>query len=129
MELSLFLAKVIGPVLMLVALSLALNRSNLDLLFDTYRGSAAVFITGVVELFLGMAMVVGHNVWTFDFRIVLTLIGWILLLRGVGRTFFPSRVASLLEKFRTARPAVAPLLGAAFLTGAYLAYSGLAALP
>jgi len=126
MELSLFLAKVIGPVLMLVALSLVLNRGNLDLLFDAYRSGAAVFITGVVELFLGMAMVVSHNVWAPDFRVVLTLIGWILLLRGAGRTFFPSRVPSMLERFRKAQSAFVPLLTVVFLIGAYLAYSGFA---
>jgi hypothetical protein len=112
---------------MLVALSLVLNRGNLDLLFDTYRSSAAVFITGVVELFLGMAMVVGHNVWALDFRVVLTLIGWVLLLRGVGRTFFPSRVPSMLARFRKAQGAFVPLLAVVFLIGAYLAYSGFAA--
>ncbi len=127
MELSIFLAKVIGPVLMLVALSLAVNRDNIDLLFDTYRSSAAVFITGVVELFLGMAMVVGHNVWTLDFRVVLTLIGWMLVLRGAGRTFFPSRIPSMLSRFRKAQAAFVPLLIVVFLIGAYLAYSGFTA--
>jgi hypothetical protein len=57
---------------------------------------------------------------------VLTLIGWILLLRGTGRTFFPARVPSLLEKFRNARSAFVPLLAVVFLIGAYLAYSGFA---
>jgi hypothetical protein len=127
MELSIFLAKVIGPVLMLVCLSLAIDRRNIDLLFETYRSSAAVFITGVVELFLGTAMIVSHNIWALDFRIVLTLIGWLLLVRGIGRTFFPSRVAKTLAGFGTARSVVVPLLILVFLIGAYLAYSGFTA--
>jgi hypothetical protein len=124
MELSIFLAKVIGPVLMLVCLSLAIDRRNIDLLFETYRSSAAVFITGVVELFLGTAMIVSHNIWALDFRIVLTLIGWLLLTRGIGRTFFPSRVAGMLAGFRAVQPVFVPLLILVFLIGAYLAYSG-----
>jgi hypothetical protein len=111
---------------MLVALSMALNRNNIELLFEAYRSSAAVFITGVVELILGIAMVVSHNVWTLDFRVVLTLIGWGLLARGVGRTLFPSRVVSMLASFRRAQSAFVPLLIVVFLVGAYLSYNAFA---
>ncbi len=97
MELSLFLAKAIGVGLMVIAASMLMNRKNVDLLFEAYRSAAAVYVTGIVETFLGIMMVIAHNIWVADFRLIITLIGWILLLRGVGRTFFPSRIPSMLE--------------------------------
>lgn len=124
MELSLFLAKVIGPVLVLVAASLLSNRRNIDLLFDVYQHPAAVYLTGVVETALGIAFVLSHNVWTPDFRFVITAIGWILLARGVGRIFFPYQVAGILKKFRARRPIFPLLLSIVLLIGAYLTYAG-----
>jgi hypothetical protein len=127
MDLSIFLAKTIGLVLTLVAASLIVDRRNIDLLFNAYRSSAVVFITGIVELFLGIALVVSHNVWALDFRVVITLIGWMLLVRGLGRTFFPSRIPSMLGRLQHARFVFTPLLFVILLIGAYLAYSGFAA--
>jgi hypothetical protein len=124
MELSLLLAKVIGLILMLVAVALLVNRKNVDLLFSIYRHPEAVFLTGFLETVLGIVFVLGHNVWTLDFRGIITVIGWILLVRGIGRVFFPSRVTRMLEKFKKMRSVVAPLLIFVFLIGTYLAYTG-----
>jgi hypothetical protein len=124
MELSLLLAKVIGLILMLVAVALLVNRKNVDLLFSLYRHPEAVFVTGIVETVLGIVFILSHNVWTLDFRIIITVIGWILLVRGVGRVLFPSRVTHMLEKFKKMQSVVAPLLIFVFLIGAYLAYTG-----
>lgn len=124
MELSLFLAKVIGLTLMLVSTSLIVNKKNIDLLFEVYSHPKAVFITGVFETILGLSFVLSHNIWTFDFQGIITFIGWMLLLRGVGRTLFPESIVKTLEKFRRMRSIMVPLLIFIFLVGAYLAFMG-----
>lgn len=124
MELSLLLAKVIGLVLMFVAVALLINKKNVDLLFNLYKNPGPVFVTGILEIVLGIMFVLNHNIWTLDFRGVITFIGWVLLVRGVGRVLFPSRVTRWLERFKKMRSAIAPLLIFVFLVGAYLAYMG-----
>lgn len=124
MELSLFLAKVIGLGLMLIVASLLSNRKNIDLLFDAYKSASAVYVTGIFETFLGLSVVLSHNIWTADFRVVITLVGWLLLVRGVERSFFASRVPPVLEKFKKLQSLYLPLLVALFVLGAYLAYAG-----
>ncbi len=124
MEISLFLAKVIGLLLMLVACSLLINRKNIDLLFNIYKHPEAVFLTGILETVLGIVFVLNHNVWTLDFRGIITAVGWILLVRGAGRILFPSRVTNMLEKFKKLQSILVPLLFFVFLVGAYLAYMG-----
>lgn len=124
MELSLFLAQLIGMELVVVAASMLFNRKNIDLLFEAYKKPAALYITGIVEVFLGLALVLSHNVWAMDFRVILTLIGWILLARGVGRTFMPNRIPAALEKFRSFQSYFTPLLIGIFILGTYLAYKG-----
>lgn len=124
MELSLLLAKVIGISLMVISMALLVNKKGVDLLFSIYSHTEVVFITGIVEVFLGVLLIINHNIWTFDFRVVITIIGWILLLRGLGRTFFPGRVPAMLRKFKKMIWIFTPLLIFIFLIGAYLTYSG-----
>lgn len=100
MEQSVFLAKTIGLLLMLVAGALLVNRKSVDLLFNIYSHPEAVFLTGILETVLGIVFILGHNVWTLDFRVIITFIGWILLMRGVGRIFYTSRIPHILEKFQ-----------------------------
>lgn len=109
---------------MVVAGALLSNRKNIDLLFSIYSHPEAVFLTGFLETVLGIAFVFGHNIWTPDFRGVITVIGWILLVRGIGRVFYPYRVVRMLEKYKKLQSVFPPLLIFVFLTGAYLAYMG-----
>lgn len=124
MELSLLLAKSIGLMLMIVSVCLLTNRKNIDLLFNAYKHAEAVFITGFVETFLGIVFVLTHNIWTPDFRGALTLIGWLLLLRGLGRIFFPNNVTKWLDKFKKMQGIFMPLMVVVFLLGLYLVYMG-----
>lgn len=124
MQLSLALAQMIGIFLMLVSASMIVRRRTIDLLFEAYEKATTVYVTGIVETMLGIIMVLNHNIWTADFRVAITLIGWMLLLRGVGRTFFPRETAKTLAKFRKMESYFVPLLVGIFIFGAYLAYKG-----
>ena len=83
-----------------------------------------MFITGILETVLGIVFVLNHNVWTLDFRGVITAIGWVLLIRGLGRIFSPSHVTRWLDKFKKMQSVMVPLLIFVLLIGAYLAYAG-----
>jgi hypothetical protein len=122
--LSVLLAKIIGLLLMFVATALLINKKNVDLLFSLYKHAEAIFITGMLETTLGIVFVLNHNIWTLDYRGIITAIGWILLIRGVGRILFPTRVVRMLVKFKKMRSIMTPLLIFVFLVGAYLAYVG-----
>ncbi len=124
MELSLLLAKSIGLILMLVAAALLFNKKNIAFLFKLYRHPETVLFTGMLETILGVLFVLNHNIWTLDYRGIITFIGWILLLRGLGRLLFPQRVTKMLTKYKKMQSLFAPLLVFIFLVGAYLTYVG-----
>jgi len=48
-----------------------------------------VISTGYVSMLLGLATVILHNVWTLDWRTVITILGWSTLLKGIAKTGFP----------------------------------------
>lgn len=124
MEQSLLLAKVIGLTLIFTSSALLINKKNIDLLFSLYGQTTAIFITGFLETVLGILLVLKHNVWTLDFRVIITIIGWILLVRGVGRIFFPDKSMQMVSKFKKNKTIFTPLLLFVFLIGAYLTYKG-----
>jgi len=48
---------------------------------------------GYLALFLGLGTVVLHNVWTDDWRVIITIFGWLSLVKGILIIGFPKSYA------------------------------------
>ena len=82
MDISIFLAKVIGLYLLITSV-IVLKKPRLQEVIDELsRNKGMKVVWGLFTLILGILMVVSHNIWTDGFRIVITLIAWIVLLKG-----------------------------------------------
>ena len=55
-------------------------------------------LEGVQALLAGLAIVNAYGAWTADWRVVVTVIGWIMVLAGIVRIVIPQ----LVTKFPTA---------------------------
>ena len=124
MDTSIFLAKVIGLVSVISTTAVFVHYKELIALEEeSVKNSAITYISGFAILILGVLLVVSHSVWTLDWRLVITIVGWLILLKGIGRIFFPSAVRNLIEKKRNNRKF---LIGevVVFLAGLYLLYHG-----
>lgn len=87
---SVYLAKLIGPVMLAVAIGLFANRTHYRTMADeALRGTVLIYLTGLLALIAGLAIVLGHNVWTADWRILITLLGWVALIGGIVRVVRP----------------------------------------
>src|SRR6185437_1074859 len=53
---------------------------------------AIIYLSGIMVLCFGLAILNVHNVWTRDWRSVITLIGWIFTAAGVWRIIAPQFV-------------------------------------
>ena len=96
MEHSIFLAKVLGLYLLIVPAAVLLKRKQFAEFAKEFSDNLAiVFLSGLIALILGLLMVVSHNVWTADWRAVITFIGWLTLAKGVVRILFPEKLATL----------------------------------
>ena len=124
METSIFLAKVIGLMSVISTTAVLIRyKGSLALEEEAMKNPVATYLSGFAILILGVLLVVSHSVWTSDWRLVITIIGWLVLLKGVGRIFFPGAVINLIEKKRNNRKF---LIGEVivFLAGLYLLYYG-----
>jgi uncharacterized protein YjeT (DUF2065 family) len=53
------------------------------------RNAELYYFSGATALVVGIAIVLNHNVWTPDWRSVISAIGWISIAKGVIRILFP----------------------------------------
>jgi hypothetical protein len=71
--------------------------------------------TGYITFLLGLFTVVFHNLWVADWRVAVTLLGWITLFKGIEKIGFPNRInkkARLFKKQQWLWGAIIFLLGA-----------------
>ncbi len=127
METSIFLAKVIG-IVSVVSITAILSRykKSLALEAEAAQSVATIYISGFVIIIIGVLLIVSHQVWALDWRIAITIIGWAVFIKGVGRIFFPDAVQKLIGKKRHNHWFI---LGEVIMlfVGLYLLYYGFAA--
>jgi len=80
-----FLARLIGLYSILVALSMITHKqATVVMVTALVRNPPGLFIVGVITLGVGLAMVLGHNVWSGGaLAVIVTLIGWLALIKGL----------------------------------------------
>jgi hypothetical protein len=125
MQTSVFLAKLIGPICLVIGLALAFNTGVYRAMAEQFLASyALIFLAGLITLSSGLAIVLTHNVWTADWRVVITILGWLFVVAGIFRTVAPQQVAGI-GRAMLAKP-LTMQIGAAFdlALGALLCYFG-----
>ncbi len=85
MSISLQIAGVMGPIL--VALSIS-EYFHYKIWKDVH--ATVVYLNGLVLLTCGLIVVRLHNIWVADWTVLITILGWLLVLMGLGRMFFPT---------------------------------------
>jgi hypothetical protein len=88
---TVFLGRLLG--LYLVAISIGMlvsKRRTLATLDEMARSGPWMLFSGLVATAAGLAIVLGHNVWTGGaLAIVVTLFGWAALLKGISLLLVP----------------------------------------
>ena len=125
MQAPIFLAKLMGPILALAGLAMLVNRKGLEALAEDFlRNRALFFLLGLIDFAVGLAIVLTHNVWVADWRIIITLLGWLLLARGVVRTLVPDRIKPLGLKLVRNQNVMAGSVAVVLVLGLVLSYFG-----
>jgi hypothetical protein len=83
---SIFLARLLGPLLLLPGIGLFINpRAFRTMAAEVVGSITLVYLFGLMDVAAGLAIVLTHNVWAASWRVLITLIGWLLLVRGAVR--------------------------------------------
>jgi len=97
---SAYIARILGPVLVIIGLGLLLEGETFRAMAGEFiRSAALVYFSGVATLALGLAILNVHHLWTRDWRSVITLFGWLCVIGGIFRILAPTLVQRIGESF------------------------------
>ena len=90
MEAAYMIAKVFGPFLGITGLWMLLYGDNVVKIMTSMKNTPyALYCSAVFNLLLGVFIIVSYNVWMWDIFFFVTLLGWVMFLRGVLGLFLP----------------------------------------
>ena len=93
MLLSLFLAKIMGLYLLIAAGLWVVKKEQVDESIEDFASSRGlVLFSGAISLIAGLAIAIGHPIWEFNWRGLITAMGYLFILQGIMRFAFVDQV-------------------------------------
>ena len=102
MILTNYLAEIWGISIVVVSLALLIKPKYLKRLFAEIENEATMFFGGIISFVVGLAMILAYNVWTKDWQVVITILGWLALLKGLSVLFLPEQMKGWVKKMENA---------------------------
>lgn len=127
MTASNYLALLFGIYILAVSIPMITSQKRLVSMMDEYIESPPlIFLTGVLALIGGISIIFFHNIWTADWRSVVTLMGWVAAIEGIVLIAFPDPLIRFAKSILNKSPLISVLgfayvaLGAFFISRALL---------
>ena len=90
MDRSLFLARLIGPAFVVVALGMLINLGMyVSMIAEALHPGVLFYLSGLLSLLAGLSIVNLHNRWQADWRVIITVLGWLMTIGGIMRIVLP----------------------------------------
>jgi len=119
------IARLAGPLFVVIGIGILLNQPVYSaMVTEAVRSPILVYLSGVASLLAGLAILNAHRAWTADWRVIITVLGWLCVVGGIVRIVLPRLTVSLAPKIYSG-PAAMLIAGAVVLVlGFYLSFEG-----
>lgn len=88
-------ARILGPYLVIAPLTGALRAPQMQTLLSDFQADPLwSWVVGAFVLLFGLTVVAMHNVWTNPPAVIISLLGWLIVLRGALLMAFPAAFVS-----------------------------------
>ena len=125
MERATFIAKLLGPFILVGGVGMLVNQSIYQAMISDFLHSAAlVYLSGMLSLLAGLAIVNVHNSWTSGWSVVITVIGWLMLLGGMVRLVLPQLSIGIGTTVYGSGVALVVVAAVSFVLGGFLTFKG-----
>ncbi len=123
---TIFLSKLLGLYSLVIGLAMFAHRqATIETIKAMMHNGPAMYISGVIALAAGLAMVLGHNAWKGGvLPVVVTLIGWLSLIKGLVILFLSVELQSCSILGGNVEHRFYLNAEIAIIVGAYLTYAG-----
>lgn len=124
-DLTLFLHQLMGPIVLVGGISFLTNmKSYKDLMKRLDEWPLTVYLSGVIALSIGIAIILKHNLWGTVPEIIVSLFGWIAIIEGILIIIVPEFLVQFSKKIsQTSIFTIAPPI-AWLALGIYMCWIG-----
>ncbi len=96
MNTSKIIARLIGPLFLVMGLGMVAETNLVRALSAEFLSNLSlIYLAGMITLVVGLAIVNAHNLWVADWRVIITILGWLSIIGGAVRVLFPAEVQAL----------------------------------
>lgn len=95
---SSFFAQVIGFYLFFICLAMIVQAQRFKkIMTEVLSHPGSLFICGATNILFALVVLVPHNLWVADWQVLITVIAWLALLKGLATLFFPEMFVSMFK--------------------------------
>ena len=125
MELSNFLAQLFGLTMAIFAGIAILQPGLIRAVVKEFGESALVTLFyGLAGIMGGLAVILSHNLWVSDWRVLVNLFGWAALIKGTVSLVSPELLRDMGESIYSSERRIKIVLVIVGVLGVYLAGAG-----
>ena len=123
---TVFLSRLIGLYCVLISLAMFAHKQAIVNIEDALIHSPALlFIGGILTMVAGLAVVLGHNVWSGGaLPVIVSVLGWVALVKGSLFLFLPPEAAVGFWEGWRYEQLYYLYAGITFVLGFYLTWAG-----
>jgi uncharacterized membrane protein len=125
MQTSIVLARLLGPILIVMGAGMLLNQRSYRAMAEDFLASRAlIYLSGLIALVAGLSIVNFHNVWALGWPVIITILGWLMLIGGSIRILAPDSVKRIGSTFLEKPEMIVIAAVVVIVLGAILAIAG-----
>lgn len=99
MEITIFFARLWGSFFIVFGFLFIITR-QLGRTIEMTDDKAFVISTGYITFLMGLVTVILHNCWVASWEVVITILGWSTLLKGISKIGFPEMIHKQAQRFK-----------------------------
>jgi uncharacterized membrane protein len=125
MATSRYLAKLSGPIFLTIGIGMLVNGAFYrDLITEALASHVLIYLSGVLSLLAGLAIVIAHNRWSSGWPVIVTVLGWLMVIGGVIRIVVPQVVQTVAATIYAGRVAISGVAILCVVLGGFLSLKG-----
>ena len=102
MQLSKLIAKMASVIYLSASLGAFFSADYYRKIADDFFSNAGlIYVSGFMTAVIGLLIVIYHNRWTKSWTVLITILGWLALVKGISLIAFPQFIHSLSERMFT----------------------------
>jgi len=123
-----FIARLVGPLFVVLGIGCLVNQTlYADMIGQAILVPVLIYLSGIMSFLAGVAILNAYNGWSADWRIIITILGWLLVIGGVIRIVLPTVTAVTAIALYSAGYAMAVIGVILLVVGGFLSFRGYSA--